>query len=255
MLPRLQLFEIEDQRWCPRWLRDALTGYLQTMIARTRPYAPAVPALAALLRETATHDVVDLCSGAGGPWPALRDDLAAAGATAQVTCTDLAPNADAAARLGETAGMRYLEESVSALAVPPDLRGARTMFTALHHFTPDQVRAILADAQAARAPFAAFEATSRSVAGLLVTLFIPLAVLFVMPLVKPRRPLALVLTYLPPLVPLAVWWDGVVSTLRTYRVDELRAIVASLPPAPYEWTVAELPSRGLPLLALTGRPH
>ena len=66
---------------------------------------------------------------------------------------------------------------------------------------------------------------------------------------------ALTLTYLPPLLPLAVWWDGLASTMRTYRAVELQRIVASLPPAPYEWEIVELPGGPLPVLALMGRPR
>lgn len=231
-----------------------MTGYLHAIIVHARPYGPAVPRLAALLRETHTQHAVDLCSGAGGPWPNLRDELAAAGAVVEITCTDLAPNQLAARRLGATPNVRYHATSVSALAVPPTFVGARTMFTALHHFDAAQVRAILADASAAGVPFAAFEATNRSWRGLLATAVIPLAVLALMPVVRPRHWGALALTYLPPLFPLAIWWDGFASTMRSYRVAELQQIVNSLPPAPYVWEISELVGGPLPVLALIGRP-
>ena len=255
MIPRCHLFEVEDQSWCPGWLRDAMTGYLHTIISLSRPYSPAVPLLAALLKEQGATTVVDLCSGAGGPWPALRSELAARGAAVTVTCTDLAPNVEAARRLEGVEGFRYLTRPVSALAVPSTLGGARTMFSALHHFSPQDAHALLADAQAAGVPFAAFEASSRRWTGLLATLVIPFAALALMPIVRPRRVVALWFTYLPPLVPLAIWWDGFVSTLRTYRAEELRTIVRSLPAASYEWTVEELPGGPLPVLAILGRPR
>ena len=232
-----------------------MTGYLQAIIARTRPYAPVVPRLVALLRETDTQHVVDLCSGAGGPWPALQGELARAGAVVQVTCTDIAPNQFAVRQLSGTPRIRYLATSISALAVPSTWVGARTMFTALHHFEAHQVRAILVDAQAAGVPFGAFEATSRSWRGLLATVAIPLAVLALMPVVRPRHWGALALTYVPPLLPLAIWWDGLASTLRTYQVAELQGIVASLPTAPYVWEISELAGGPLPVLALIGRPR
>ena len=129
------------------------------------------------------------------------------------------------------------------------------MFSALHHFERGDVRAILADAQASGVPFAAFEATSRSIRGLLATLIIPIAVLLLMPSVRPRDWRALWLTYLPPLMPLAIWWDGFASTMRTSRVAELEAIIATLPPAPYTWHVEEIGGGPVPVLAVLGRPH
>lgn len=254
MLPKLALAELADQPWCPGWARDAMTGYLHAIIVRARPYALVVPHLASLLRETGSRTIVDLCSGAGGPWPDLREALAQAGARVDVICTDLSPNRAAAARLAGAAALQYVATPVSATAVPAALPGARTMFSALHHFDAAEVRAILADAQSSGVPFAAFEATSRSARGLLATLVIPIAVLLLMPAVKPRDWRALWLTYLPPLLPLAIWWDGLASTMRTSTVAELQAIVATLPPAPYSWRVEEIGGGPVPVLALLGRP-
>lgn len=254
MRRRVTMPELADQSWWPRWARDAMTGYLHAIIQRTRPYHLALPRLVALLRDTGSTRLVDLCSGAGGPWPDLREALASAGAAVEVTCTDLQPNRRAAKRLGGTAGVHYLDRPVSALAVPPDLVGARTMFSALHHFSDAEVRAVLLDAQQARVPFAAFEATSRSPRGVAATVVIPLAVLALMPTVRPVDWRALVTTYLVPVLPLAIWWDGLVSTLRTSRVDELRAIVATLPRSDYTWEVGEIAGGPLPVLAVLGRP-
>ena len=208
MVPRLLIPELADQPWWPRWARDAMTGYLHAIIVRARPYDLVVPRLSTLLRTNGIRSLTDLCSGAGGPWPELRETLAAAGAPVDVTCTDLEPNRAAAARLAGAAGLRYHATPVSALAVPGDLQGARTMFSALHHFDPDDIRRILADAQRAGEPFSAFEATSRSARGILATLVIPIAVLVLMPTVRPRDWRALLFTYLIPLLPLAIWWDG-----------------------------------------------
>ncbi|MEQ1728985.1 MAG: class I SAM-dependent methyltransferase [Vicinamibacterales bacterium] len=230
-----------------------MTGYLHEIITRARPYSPVVHSLSALFRDAGVTHVVDLCSGAGGPWPGLRLALESAGCTVIVTCCDLAPNQAAARRL-EQAGVRYHGLPVNATAVTPSLAGARTMFSALHHFSDREVAAILADAQRAGVPFAAFEATSRSLRGLLATMIIPIAVLVLMPFVRPRDWRALLLTYLPPVMPLAIWWDGLISTLRTSTVDELRSIVDSLPSAAYEWTIAEIGSGPVPILAVWGRP-
>ena len=85
---------------------------------------------------------------------------------------------------------------------------------------------------------------------------IPLLVLVLMPLVRPRRALPLVLTYVPPVLPFLIWWDGLASTLRTYTPDELLQIAKSVAEPGYEWTVSELAVSGapIPVLALVGRP-
>ncbi len=74
-----------------------------------------------------------------GPLSTVR--LAAAGAVVEITCTDIAPNQLAVRQLGATPNVRYHATSISALAVPSTFVGARTMFTALHHFEAAEVRA------------------------------------------------------------------------------------------------------------------
>ena len=179
----------------------------------------------------------------------------ALGVEATVTCSDLYPDSATAGRLRREPGFSMHPEPVSATAVPADIEGTRTLFTALHHFEPEQVRAMLLDAQTARRHFAAFEITHRSIKGLATTCLAPVLALFLLPRVRPRRWLPLLLSYLPPLVPLAIAWDGMVSTLRSYRVEELEAMVAEFGTADYEWRVAELPSgTPLPLTCILGRP-
>jgi len=254
---RIDLPEIEDQPWCPAWLRDAMTGYLQVVIGLTRPYDVAMPVISEILDRTGADCVVDLGSGAGGPWPHLFPTLQQARPSLRVTLTDLNPNAQLMRGLDSSDGLRYLPERVSADDVPRELAGVRTMFTALHHFDIDGVRSILGAAQRDRVGFAAFEASHRSIRGLLVTLFIPFLVLALMPRVKPRRVVPLILTYLPPLLPLAIWWDGFASALRTYTAEELRGLVEEIAEPGYTWRVTEIavPGAPIPVLCVTGTPH
>lgn len=248
--------EIEDLAGCPNWLRDAMTGYLQVVIDRAGPYDAAVPILSGLLDQLDSGHVLDLASGGGGPWPALAEKLGRRGTSLRVTLSDIAPSREAAARIAGVDGFEYRSEPLSALRVPTVEAGVWTMFTGLHHFGPTEVSEIMRQAQTRRVGFAAFEATQRSIVGLLTTLFIPLLVILLMPSVRPRRLLPLLLTYLVPIMPLAIWWDGFVSTLRTHTVPELEAIAEAVTEPGYVWTVSELevPRAPVPVLALVGRP-
>lgn len=254
---RFDLFEIADLPSCPDWLRSAMTGYLQTVIERFEPYRAAAAPIAELMQSTGTRQIVDLASGAGGPWPGLRERIAEFGTEApEVILTDLRPDPAARKRLEDEPGITYRPDSVSAVDVAPNLHGVRTMFSALHHFDRAGVRSIMRSAQDDRVGFVAVEATHRSVAGVLTTLAVPLLVLGLMPSVRPRSMRALWLTYLPPLLPLVIWWDGFVSTLRTYTVAELEAIADEIASPHYRWTVREVPVEGAPIpsLQLIGQP-
>ena len=144
---RRHLVELEDLSWWPRMFRDAETDYLVTALRVTRTYSVLVPRLAAALKKCGATQIIDLCSGGGGPWPELLPALRAQGADVSLCLTDKYPNTAALAKVAEKIPrVRFEAESVSALDVPERLSGFRTVFTAFHHFRPADARAILASA-------------------------------------------------------------------------------------------------------------
>lgn len=252
---RIQFFEIADQSWCPRIVRDGVTDYLQHAIDAGRVYAPAAPVLARVLRESGRDAIIDLAAGGGGPWRSLLPVLHAGGIHPTVTLTDWRPNTTAFQRTtththGQVQGH---VDPVDARAVPPTLHGARTMFSALHHFREDDIRRMLRDAANAGEPFLAFEATHRSVRAVLFTCLTPLMVLLMTPAIRPFQWSRVLFTYLIPLIPLVVLWDGIVSCLRTYTPEELERLATNSSDGDYEWQTAELGDGPLPVTALWGR--
>jgi hypothetical protein len=176
-----------------------------------------------LIAQLAPERIVDLASGGTGPLlPAL------AGHDVDVVCTDWFPSGRAAelvARDRPTA--RYVNEAVDAAAVPSSLTGLRTVINALHHFSDDDARAVLADASRAGQPIVVVELLNRRWRDLAMTCIIPLGVLAVMPFVRPSVG-ALLATYLVPLVPLMVGFDGIVSCLRARSQSELLELTTGL---------------------------
>lgn len=258
-IPRLHLFEIEDSPLLPSLLRDMMTEYLHWVMDISGPYDPAAARIATLMQESHTNRVVDLASGGAGPWPRLLPRVTLAlGAMPQVTLTDLHPNVSAFARVEqETRGaIRGNPQSVDATHVPPELTGVRTMFTGLHHLAPDQVRALMRDAAAQRQALLAFELTQRTPFGILMMFASLLLVLGSAPFIKPFRLERLVLTYLIPILPLFIVWDGVVSALRSYTQEELRAFVAAADMPGYSWEVGrgQASVGRMPVTYLIGRP-
>lgn len=226
-MSRLHLFELADQPWFPRTLADAGTSYLNTLQERFGLVELLVPYVERALPEGGS--IVDLCSGGGGPAVAIAEKL-----DVDVVLTDLTPNEHVMVGAGHA---RLHPVPVDARAVPADLVGLRTVFNALHHFRPEQAREVLADAQRARQPILVVELSERGVLPLTVgTAFIPLMVALMMPFVRPVRPLWLLLTYLVPVLPLTIAWDGWVSHWRTYAPDELEALVDPLQEDGWTWT-------------------
>ena len=261
-MPRLHLIEIAEQPWCPRAIRDGLTDFLRVVIDAGGAYAPAAPLLAELLQHTRSIRIVDLCSGGGGPWRSLVPALGERGVRPAIRVTDINPNLEAFAALErELPGVVSGESRpVNALAVPADLVGVRTVFTALHHFRPAEARALFGDAARRGVPICAFESTRRDAIAILLTMLSPIVVLLVTPRIRPFRWSRLLLTYVLPLIPLVVLFDGIVSCLRTYSIAELEALVRGVGQgdgkgaARMRWTVGEAGRGPVPMSYVIGEP-
>jgi hypothetical protein len=223
------------------------------------PYRRVAALLSETLDAAGERRIVDLCSGAGAAILSLRRGLEQSGVGGlSITLTDKYPNLTAWRRAAADGGgvVEYVSEPVDATAVPRHLKGFRTLFTSLHHFRPDEARALLSDAAASGDGIGAFEYTERNwlVWGVPV-LLIPLFVWITTPFMRPFSWRRLLWTYLVPVVPLVAAWDGLVSNLRTYSVEELEAIVRSLPDQGLTWQVGRVQSLGWSRVTfVVGRP-
>jgi hypothetical protein len=246
LVPRFHLFEFHDQAWCPATLRQAVTDCVTTAWRFTGLWRNTVAPLAELLRRADTRDIVDLCSGSGGPLPLALAPLRAEFPDLRVTLTDLYPKPAAVQALVADSGgcLRYHPEPVDAMAVPAELRGVRTVFGAFHHFAPDAAIRLLRAASAAGQPIAVFEFQRRD---FLLNMVWPTGLVGLSPLVAlwsaPRRwwraPLTLV-----PVIPMLWAWDSFVTILRTYTPDELAALAREAAAPGYRWEVRDARSNG-----------
>jgi hypothetical protein len=250
---RLHLFEFGDQPWFPQILRDAETAYL-TAAYRAWPALPRrwAERISMVLNRGEPAEILDLCSGSGGAMPQIVAELLKRDYDVRAILTDLYPNPAP----GSHPRIRWLAEPVDATRVPPKLAGVRTMFSAFHHFRPDAARAILRDAFERQRAICIFESGSGTLLGIAAMMGVPLAVLALMPLAKPFRWAYLVFTYLVPLTPLIVLWDGIVSMLRIYSPEQMQKLTADLQATGYVWELGQIKVRGIPdgLPYLIGRP-
>jgi hypothetical protein len=83
------------------------------------------------------------------------------------------------------------------------------MFTSFHHFRPSDARAILADAVRSGVGIGVFEFTGRGLRRFAAVALAPFAVLYAVPFLRPVRWRALLFTYMIPIIPVGVFFDGV----------------------------------------------
>lgn len=240
-LRRLHLFEIEDQAWCPKSLRNGVTDFLQHIVEVFSLYKSIAPRLGMALKKSRQSQIVDLCSGGTGPWVSLTKNLTLENAQKPlgVTLTDLYPNQSAFCRTKTqfSKNIKYLTTPVNALQVPTDLSGFRTLFSSFHHLPPHQAQALLQNAVDAKSGIAIFESTQRHPINLIYMLFVPLLVIINTPFIRPFRWSRLFWTYIIPLIPLIVCFDGIVSCLRTYSTAELKEMTENLSAPDYHWEI------------------
>jgi hypothetical protein len=236
----MQLFEFEDQPWFPRLIRSYMQDHLTFMGNLSgAAYQAFVEKLKVAMERLQQNELLDLCSGSGGPAGLVVRLLREQGLEARARLSDLFPNLPAyQQREKESGGMlQGVETPVDATNVPAELTGFRLIANGLHHFAPAQVKQVFSDAVAKRQGIAVIEMVNRSVFAFIGVVIGTIIVFVAAPFLKPFRLSRLVLTYLIPLVPLFLLWDGFVSCLRVYSPEEMRALVSQLDTNEYEWDI------------------
>ena len=259
---RIHFMEFHEQPWFPASFRDYVTDALQFGFNLLKLYSPAVPLLQRVVDSTGSRSIVDMCSGGGGPWLDLSRKLQSRKLHGdppglQIWLTDKYPNLGTFQNVSATSEnhIGYYPGSVDATSVPHELKGLRTMFTSFHHFSPEDARAILQNAVDAGESIGVFEIPRRAPSTIGLTFGLVFMLFVCTPWIRPFRWSRLFWTYLVPIIPLVLLFDGVVSCLRTYRPQELREMVTKLTATDYQWEIGEDSTRRAPITYLIGYPR
>jgi hypothetical protein len=238
---RLQLIELHEQPWFPRFLRNDITDTLQCALNFSSVYASIVPLFQNALRSAERRSVIDLCSGAGGPWLDLARRLRLQIAGFHVSLTDKFPNIAAFenAQTFPDVSIDFCRHPIDATKVPVELAGFRTIFSAFHHFPPAEAQAVIQNSVDAGQGIGIFEITRRTMPAIASMFLWSLSSLLFTPFVRPFRWSRLICTYLVPFIPFVLLFDGIVSCLRTYRPNELTELVGKLSGTGYRWQAGE----------------
>ena len=254
---RLHLFEWEDLAWFPDKIRNFMTDFLSFVGNRLSLFDNCLPVLRQGLERSGGHQILDLASGGGGALIRLGDELRQSHPDLEIVLSDFYPHLGAFQKTVDTR-----PDLFSFVSIPMDARNVennriqfRTQFQSFHHFPPHEARQILQNAVDANVVIGIFEAQKRDLRHLVRFCLSPAFVLAFTPWIRPFRWDRLLFTYAIPLVPVCIWWDGLVSVLRTYRVDELRAMISSLDGFErYGWLIDDIQRGPLTNVCLLGWP-
>lgn len=240
-MKRIHLFEFEDFSWFPNWLRKSLTRLIIVMHRLLNTDKELAEKLSEIIQESEQKNIVDLCSGSGGPMPNVLSILSEKYGLEglNLTLTDLYPNLEAAVRISdENNNITYQTTPVDASDVDPKLNGLRTMICSFHHMDKLTARKILEDAYANKQAIFTLEISDNSFPKWLWWISIPINFImcfFITPFVKPLTWYQLFFTYIIPIIPVFYAWDGAVSNARTYTLEDLDQLLEGLESSNYRW--------------------
>jgi flavin-dependent dehydrogenase len=253
---RIHLSELHEQPWFPSFLRDQTTDALQRILNWGHVYRPIAIPLAEAIKAAEARQVVDLCSGAGGPWTWLQRSIASQTDLRIGVClTDKYPNIGAfkSAQLESGGVITYSAEPIDAVKIPAQIVGFRTIFSSFHHFPPKEAATILQNAVDNRQGIGVFEAAARHPLNICLTLLTPLGAIVATPFIRPFTWSRLLWTYVIPLIPFVLFVDGFLSCLRAYSTTELSQLVSSLSDG-YEWKIGKGTAALVPVTYMLGYP-
>ncbi|HZD50767.1 MAG TPA: hypothetical protein VE178_18625 [Silvibacterium sp.] len=253
---RRDIPEINDHPALPEYLRNLVTDALQSVWDFGNSYNSILGPLLDAMECAGTREVLDLCSGGGGPWRRLaRESLVEKAPAIAVRLTDKYPNRGAFGRAEAESSLLCFESSpVDATGIPEHLQGFRTIFSSFHHFGPETAGKILRDAMDKRRGVGIFELATRSAKTMLTLCLIPPLTWILTPVKLPFRWSRLFWTYVIPMVPFVLFYDGIASCLRAYSHKELEEMIRPLRRADYKWEIGEERSGFLPVTYLLGYP-
>ena len=265
-MKRYHLFEFADLKWFPSIFRKCLMDLLRDFIEITGVYRPVVPFLKNFLQETNQNKIIDMASGGGGALVHLENDLNEkclyTKAPVSIVLSDIYPQIESWKWIkNHYPNIDFISKPID-ITNPPTKEeleklkgeGLHTLFSCLHHLKENQVHKLLNKTTQNNQTIVIFEGASKRWIEVLAAIFLlPIGVfaraLFVRPLCFWR----VLFTYLIPILPFLMAWDGTVSILRLYPEKNWKNWTVSYPN--FEWQTGVIPSRfGLEVRYLFGKP-
>lgn len=237
---RMHLFEFHEQNWMPPIVRDSVVECLYHILRRRRMAAGMMDPWLEFLRRSKATQVLDLCSGAGGPSLTFAEELQRRkDDPPRIVLSDLFPRPEvwAAARDELDVNVDFWPQPVDATRVPSELSSGcvRMINNAFHHFPPTAAAAILKDAVDNSSGIFISEAYPRGLMHFLRFVWADPLLPFALPVFTPSHKFKkALLTLCVPVIPVSILWDGLVSALRMYTEAELCQMVAPLGDR-FEW--------------------
>lgn len=255
-MKRRHWFEFNEIDWLPAIMRGLITDYLVTVGRLTQSFSPLLPLLLRALEHGRNRQrIIDLCSGSGGPWIYLADQVERlSDSRVEIVLSDLYPDPAGATGAKASRLLTRHAQPVDATDLKKCPAGLLTVINAFHQFRPDKARELLRCSVEQGQSIAVFEMLQRRWRALGLVVLTPVLVLILTPFTRPFAWSRLLLTYVIPVAPVLITWDTLVSMLRCYRPDELMTMARSIDNGRFDWHAGSYWHHGSPVTFLVGYP-
>lgn len=234
-LKRMNLFEFCDQKWLKGAWREAYLDGLNTTFKMFKLHADLAKPFNLWISKSNKKNVLELCSGGGGPINTLIEK---SDEKFIITLSDLNPDVNAFEKVKEKYPDRisFINKSTDAT----DTKGLETnlifMCSSFHHFSPQMAQKILLNAYKNSNGIFIQEILSRNFFNMISSIF-NLLPLMLTPFFSGRLTFFKVLiTTIIPIIPLMIIFDGIVSVLRTYTIEEIFNMMPEKMKKEWQWT-------------------
>lgn len=189
-----------------------------------------IPSLKSYLEENSKKQIHDPCAGSGEVNLMLEQKMSE-DLEFQFVLSDFMfdKNRIFAEKLNAKNNERiqYINESIDATKFDESHQYPKVFINSFHHFTPKQVLKIIEAGKASESDILILEYCRKTPLAFISVLLGPFVAMLMFPLVVNRKEFlpAFVLTYLVPIIPLMLLWDGIVSSLRTYTKNDLQKLL------------------------------
>ena len=162
--------------------------------------------------------------------------------TVDFVLTDIAPHIPAWTLAANKSSMlHFIPKPIDASDAPDDMLDSLTLqqrtmsrrifrlfSLAFHHFPDPLAKSILANTLKTSSGFAILELQARNLPSLIMMALMGPLLLLITPFYFWRDPVHLIFTYLIPIIPFVVVFDGFISSVRTRTGEEIKAMIDSL---------------------------
>ena len=226
---RKYLFEFEDFDWYPESFRNLQTDFLQLIMQTFNVFENVYPRIFDVVKKTKQRHFIDLGSGGGGVIKLLRKAYKNTFQESfRATLTDKHPNIEAFKKINkDTNGeVDFYETSVDINNIPKELNGFWTVFNVFHHLSPYTATKFLKSTVIRSVPLVIIEPLDKNILTIMFQSFFLVFFLFLtVPFLRSFNLKILIFTYLIPILPFCIVWDGWISVLKVYSLEDMKRII------------------------------